>query len=165
MNNKIMQKNTKSADESQNVVLYPNIFAPVATTYALLVVRKIQNTSSAAMIANRNDNATCLTASLSRLYCLLENKPIIMAKQAKFKIKQTRGAKTKWGDYLKAMLAVEVEFRRKESGSTNKAIRDLIDDPIWQRMFSKSKDSVGLAKEIIKDGKKGNEKSIIFCFI
>ncbi|WP_353437915.1 hypothetical protein [Polynucleobacter sp. UK-FUSCHL-C3] len=72
-----------------------------------------------------------------------------------FKIKQTRGAKTKWGDYLKAMLAVEVEFRRKESGSTKKAIRDLIDDPIWQRMFSKSKDSVGLAKEIIKDGKKG----------
>jgi len=72
-----------------------------------------------------------------------------------FKIKRTRGAKTKWSDYLKAMLAVEVEYRRKESGSTRKAIRDLIDDPIWQRMFKKSKDAIGLAKEIAKDGKTG----------
>ena len=72
-----------------------------------------------------------------------------------FKIKQTRGAKTKWSDYLKAMLAVEVEYRKKESGSTKKAILDLIDDPIWQRMFKKSKDAIGLAKEIAKDGKKG----------
>ena len=53
------------------------------------------------------------------------------------------------------MLAVEVEYRRKESGSTKKAILDLIDDPIWQRMFIKSKDAIGLAKEIAKDGKTG----------
>ena len=71
-----------------------------------------------------------------------------------FKNQKTRGAKTKWSDYLKAMLAVEVEYRRKESGSTKGAIHDLIEDPIWQRMFSKSKDAYGLAKEIAKDGKK-----------
>ncbi len=77
-----------------------------------------------------------------------------------FKIKKTRGAKTKWSDYLKAMLAVEIEYRRKESGSTKRAIHDLIEDPIWQRMFSKSKDAYGLAKEMAKDGKKGTDYKI-----
>lgn len=74
-----------------------------------------------------------------------------------FKIKKKRGAKTKWNDYLKALLFVDLENRKKRHKQSKNAIYELIDDEIWGKMFEKNdsrESSVALVKLIAKQGKK-----------
>ncbi len=74
-----------------------------------------------------------------------------------FKIKKKRGAKTKWSDYLKALVAVDLEIRKRRHKQTKNAIYELIDDDIWKKMFEKNgsrESSVALVKLMAKQGKK-----------
>ena len=74
-----------------------------------------------------------------------------------FKIKRKRGAKTKWNDYLKALLFVDLDIRKKRYKQTKEAIIELIDDENWKKMFEKNdsrESSVALVKLIAKQGKR-----------
>jgi len=74
-----------------------------------------------------------------------------------FKIKKKRGAKTKWSDYLKALIAVDLDIRKKHHKQTKNAIYELIEDDIWGKLFEKNdsrESSVALVKLMAKQGKK-----------
>ena len=70
-----------------------------------------------------------------------------------FKIKKKRGAKTKWGDYLKAILAVDLEARKKSHKQVKKAIIELYEDKYWSKMFIGNNSPFELVKVIATEGK------------
>lgn len=70
-----------------------------------------------------------------------------------FKIKKKRGAKTKWGDYLKAILAVDLDARKKKHKQVKAAIIDLYEDECWSGMFIGNNSPFELVKVIANEGK------------
>lgn len=70
------------------------------------------------------------------------------------KIKEKRGAKTKWSNLLKATLAVDLEAKKKKGESNKTAIYELISSPNWAKMFKKSNSTADLVKNLSLNGKK-----------
>jgi hypothetical protein len=70
-----------------------------------------------------------------------------------FIIKEKRGAKTKWSDYLKAILAVDLDVRKKKHKQIKAAIIELCDDKYWSKMFIDNKSPLELIRLIAKGGK------------
>lgn len=70
-----------------------------------------------------------------------------------FKIKKKRGAKTKWSDFLKAILAVDLDARKKKHKQIKAAIIDLYEDACWSKMFIGVNSPFELVKLIANEGK------------
>ena len=51
----------------------------------------------------------------------------------RLKIKEAKGAKKKWDDYLCSMVAVEIDARRNSKNTLKKVINDLCKHPTWGR--------------------------------
>ena len=71
----------------------------------------------------------------------------------KLKIKETKGAKKIWNDFLCALVAVEINTRRKSGDSLKKVVNDLCKEPIWKQ-FVRGIDGEEQFKKVYKDGKK-----------
>jgi hypothetical protein len=72
----------------------------------------------------------------------------------KYKLKEKKGAKTKWDSLLKATLFVDLEARKKRHPLVKSAIYELINDPIWSKMFKNSDSPFDLVKTLSAEGKR-----------
>jgi len=72
----------------------------------------------------------------------------------KYKLKEKKGAKTKWDSLLKATLFVDLEARKKRHPLVKSAIYELINDPIWSKMFKNKDTAFDLVKTLSAEGKR-----------
>jgi hypothetical protein len=73
----------------------------------------------------------------------------------KLKLKHKRGAKTKWADYLNAMIAVEVQSHRDSGLLLKEAVWKVSKENRWKSLFKKTSDKgIGLINKAYKNGKK-----------
>ena len=79
----------------------------------------------------------------------------------KLKVKFKRGVKTKWGDYLNAMIAVEVQSYRDTGMLLKEAVWKVSKENRWKPLFRKASDKgIGLINKAYKSGKKSNSYKI-----
>lgn len=76
------------------------------------------------------------------------------------KIKENKGAKKKWNDYLCAMVTVEIDSRRNTGDPLKKAVHDLCKHPIWKK-FVQGIDGEEQFKKVYKHGKKSKFLNLV----
>lgn len=72
----------------------------------------------------------------------------------KYKIRKKRGTKTKWNDYLKALLSIEIAKLESKTIPKKTAIYNLIQNTSWSKLVKNSEDPQELLKKIEKEGRK-----------
>jgi hypothetical protein len=75
--------------------------------------------------------------------------------------KNKRGAKTKWNEYLCALLAFEIKRKMNEGKLKKTAIYEIVRDPLWCKLGKNSKDIFGLFAKAEKSGSKSNFYPVI----
>lgn len=82
------------------------------------------------------------------------------------KVKHKRGAKTKWGDYLNAMIAVEVQYHRDSGLLLKEAIWKVSEENRWKVLLKNTSDKgLALIDKAYKNGKKLDSYSLALkCF-
>ncbi len=79
------------------------------------------------------------------------------------KVKHKRGAKTKWSEYLNAMIAVEVQSHRNAGLLLKEAVWKVSKENRWTNLFKKTSDKgVQLINRAYKNGKKSKSYEIAF---
>jgi hypothetical protein len=77
------------------------------------------------------------------------------------KVKHKRGVKTKWGDYLNAMIAVEVQTYRDSGMMLKEAVWEVSKENRWKALFRKTTDKgIQLINKAYKSGKKSDSYPI-----
>lgn len=81
------------------------------------------------------------------------------------KVKHKRGAKTKWGDYLNAMIAVEVQAHRDSGLLLKEAIWKVSKENRWKALLKGASDKgLALINKAYKNGKKLDSYSLALKF-
>jgi hypothetical protein len=81
----------------------------------------------------------------------------VVNEYTEFKIKESKGKKERWTPLLSAMIAVEINERRK--GRTLKAaITELENHILWSEFINGSEDGYALFHKAYKDGRKTNNR-------
>jgi hypothetical protein len=75
--------------------------------------------------------------------------------------KNKRGAKTKWNEYLCALLAFEIRRKMNEGKLKKTAIYEIVRDPVWCKLGKNSKDIFGLFAKAEKSGSKSKLYPVI----
>ena len=77
------------------------------------------------------------------------------------KVRNKRGAKTKWSSYLNAMIAVEVQAHRDNGLMLKEAVWKVSKENRWKALFRKTSDKgIELVNKAYKSGKKSDSYSI-----